>query len=296
MNWDKAKTMLIICLLGLNAFLAAMYFAYEEDYTVSREDVQVIVSLLAENGIALDHTLSIPRRFAPVDQLVLRPPAYNTALLLGAFFADASNINQTIEFGNTIFTSPEGTLTISADTVLFVPSPGAETGRFGGGDNEETAQLAFTRFVRDNAALFPGYELDSSHRELYRNVFGDTVYEFRQVYMGYTILSNTLSFTIGGGGVSEVRFTHFPPVGFVGMRQPIISAPQALFMFKLGSAHLDKPILITRINMAHAPALAADGSGRFTTVPYYRVYSSSNTPTHINAVTGVIYSDTVLFR
>ena len=279
--------MLIICLLGLNAFLAAMYFAYDDEYVVSHEDVSVIVDILAANGIYLSqpHQVEVPRRHTPVDQFVLNPAVYNTGLLLNAFFVDTSNISQTFEFGNTIFSSPEGTLTIMRHIVRFQPSPDATSGRFFSDFASETpAQLAFERFIRSNAQLFPGFEFD----DLRDDIRGYSVFEFRQNHMGHTILPNVLSFTLGRNGVTEVLYVYYPPSDFVGVLQPIISAPQALFMFKLGSAHIDEPITITHIDLVQNLVFAADGSNRITTAPYYRIFSDQAEPMLINAITGDI--------
>ncbi|MCL2852580.1 MAG: hypothetical protein FWE20_06055 [Defluviitaleaceae bacterium] len=290
MNWDRAKTMLIICLLGLNAFLAAMYFVYEDDYVTSSEDIEVVIDILSANGILLDQLyVDVPRRYEPVDQIVLQPAEYSTAQLLEAFFTDTSGISQTFEFGNTIFTSPEGTLTIMRHIVRFEPSqhvPGVMGAALEGDPifPLTSPPPLFERFVRDNAHLFPNFEFDVIHRE---NGY-DYVIEFRQNHMGYTILSNMLRFTVGPYGVTEVLYVYYPPVEFVGVVQPIISAPQALFMFKLGNAHIDKPITVTRIDLVQNLVFSADGSGRITTAPYYRVFSDRGEPMLINAITGDI--------
>jgi len=286
MNWDKAKTMLILFLLGLNVFLVAMHFVYEDDYAVSREDIRVIAAILAQHDITLDTDIvDIPRSFPPVDQLALNPAAYNTSQLVDTFFIDTSNISQTIEFGNPIFSSQEGTLIIMRHIVQFRPSQHSPNPIFSTTTYNLQAETAFTQFLQMNASLFPGFEFDQTTA----SPDGESIIvEFRQNYRGYTILSNKLSFTVTPNGVTEVRYIYYPPGGFVGVRQPIISATQALFMFKLGNAHIGEPITITHIDLVHNIAFADDGSERITTVPYYRIFHSHGEPMLINAITGDI--------
>ena len=285
MIWDNAKTMLIIFLLGLNIFLGAMYFMHEDNYAVSREDVQIITSILAQNNITLDARVEIPRSFPPVDQLQLRPAIYNTTRLINAFFIDTSNISQTIEFGNTIFSSPEGTLTVMRHIVLFEPAENSPHPLFSmTTHNLNPHAPAFAQFLQAHPVLFPGFSFDHM---MYTDG-GNIVVEYRQIYMGYKVHANVLSFNISPEGVTTVRYIYYPPADFLGVRQPIISAVQALFMFKLGNAHIDEPITITDIDLVHNIVFADDGSGRITTVPYYRIFNSHGEPMLINAITGDI--------
>ena len=286
MNWDKAKTMLILFLLGLNVFLAAMYFTHERDYFVSREDIQVITTILAQHDITLDSTADIPRSFPPVDQLLLNPAAYSTSQLVDTFFTDTSNISQTIEFGNTIFSSQEGTLTIMRHIVQFEPSPNSTNPVFSTTTYDLQAQGAsFTQFLRANTSIFPSFGFDQATA----SADGDSIIvEFRQTHRGYTILPNVLSFTVTPHGVAKIRYIFYQPGAFAGIRQPIIPPTQALFMFKLGNTHISEPMTITHIDLVHNIAFAEDGFGRITTVPYYRIFHSHGEPMLINAITGDI--------
>jgi|GEM_PF-2170614 len=298
MNWDRSKTILILFLIGLNAFLAAMYFAYEDDYTVSRDDIQVITTLLGQQDILLAVT-DMPRSFPPVDQLNLEPAVYNSAQLVNTFFIDTSNISQTIEFGNPIFSSPEGTLTIMQHIVRFEPSQNSPNPLFNTTtENFHLAWTSFAQFLQANTDLFPSFEIDQitpaefnqTDTGSYNFAIDSFTIEFRQHYRGYTILPNILSFTITPTGVSEILYTFYPLDGFTGLRQPIISAVQALFMFKLETAHIHthayNPIIITNIDLVHDIAFSEDGFGRITTVPYYRIFHTHGEPMLINAITG----------
>jgi len=286
MNWDKAKTMLILFLLGLNVFLVAMHFVYEDDYAVSREDIQVITTILAQHDITLDTTnVEIPRSFPPVDQLTLNPAVYSTSQLVGTFFTDTANISQTIEFGNPIFSSQEGTLIIMRHIVQFRPSPYSQNPIFSTTTYNLQAETSFAQFLQANADLFPGFEFDQTTTSTDNET---VIVEFRQNYSGYTILSNVLRFTVTPNGVTEISYIYYPPGEFAGVRQSIISPTQALFMFKLGNAHIGEPIAITRIDLVHNIAFAEDGFERITTVPYYRIFHSHGEPMLINAITGDI--------
>jgi len=285
MNWDKAKTTLILFLLCLNIFLFGMHFLYEDDYVVLREDLQTIATILARSGISLDIAyVDVPSSFPPVDQLNLEPAVYSTSRLVDAFFTDTSNITQTIEFGNPIFSSSEGTLTIMRHIVRFEPSqysPGhpfdTTTFPLRPGDNP------LAQFVQENTDLFPGFVLDYT---CYRGE--NIIIEYRQNYRGYTILPNLLSFSVSATGVTEVLYIFYPPEGFAGVRQPIISPTQALFMFKLGSAHIDEHIAITYIDLVLNIVFAEDEFGRITTAPYYRIFYNLGEQMLINAITGDI--------
>ncbi|MCL2618356.1 MAG: hypothetical protein FWD98_04785 [Defluviitaleaceae bacterium] len=276
MNWDRAKTMLIVCLLALNMFLAAMYMTYDDEYVVTQDDIAVITALLAQQGISV--AAAVPAGYAPVDQPLLAPASYNTNLLLAAFFADASGISQTFEFGSRIFTSPEGRLTVEGDTVVFAPS----AGRFAPPSPEE--------FVRGNTQLFPGFV----HAGTYY-IGGAYVTNFFQHYAEHIIASNRLSFVSREphGRPHEIIYTFRRPSGFVGVAQPIISAPQALFMFKLTSEHSPRPLTVSQIELIHQ--LPRESAAALTpAVPYYRIsathghYATPAAPTLINAVTGEI--------
>lgn len=285
MNWDKAKSLIILFLLVLNAFLGIILLIHEDEHVVNAADVEVISGLLARGNIVLDGAV-LPRRFDPVDQLVVQPTAYDAEELVAAFFMNPEYIVRTTEFGNTIFKNDEGTLTIMRHIVLFEPNlynPGLEVFR-------QNSRYTFEGFINMHSDLFPGFFLDTIVSS------GDEkeVLEFRQIYQGHIIMSNYAAFTVGEHGVLQLRYTYYPIEAFVGVPKPIISVPSALFMFGLSlgvghGSHPEEAVYVTNVDIVQNLRADSTDDDILITTPYYRISSTySSAPTLVNAITGDI--------
>ena len=284
MNWDKSKSLIILFLVALNAFLGVMLFAQEDEHVMGPEDISVITELLAGANIVIDENTSMPMRFDPVDQLIVGEPRYDFDELLRAFFVNSNDTIRTTEFGNTIFANGEGRLTVMQSSVLFEPSP------LGGGLSvfRYATEEDLTNFVSSQPSLFPSFVLDATIVG-----YGDTtMLEFRQHYYGNIVLPNHVAFVIDESGfVSEVRYALYVVEGFVGVPKPIMPPASALFMLALslglGTEPLEETTYITYMDMVLQ--LEQD---ILTTNPYYRVLTSThghtNAPILINALTGDI--------
>ena len=262
MDWNKAKTLTIIFLLLLDAFLGILNYRESNKYIMSSSQIATITSLLNRNDITLK--TAIPRSYRPMRQLSMSGYAYNEAEMLALFFTDPGSVTTKPELDKTIYTGGEQTLTLQNGYITF-DCPSGTT------DIDLTADAAAAearRFLAGKAA-FSTFELDSE----YMGDDGCRV-QFCQRYDNNIIYTNFIEFLVTDKGIVQIDCIYSEPKGYMGQPAEICSVDEAMlhFMQYYKDAYKDRAAVVTKIDLVY---YQKEGSTRasdtIAAAPHYRI-------------------------
>lgn len=281
MQWDKAKNYMLIFFIIANVLLAALIRYETSSHILTRERVDAIYAVFAQNNITMYH--QIPRNFAPMRYLQLSTYGYDTDRLLSIFLdADAETTHRS-EPGRDEFVQGNTRLVITGGNVFFISGKGVT-----GVPDKDSAIALTSEFIAEH---YPDFRLDiHSTREALR---GGLRLFYRQEYQGHLIHSNLVEFLITGEGdnlvIEEVDIHYSQPVSFVYMPRELAGPDEALLTFvQHVRRQEDAPIIIAHMDIAYVrPILGGrDAYVPIYAVPFYRIFiEGSDQPFLINAYT-----------
>ena len=120
MDWRKAKKIIILMLIIINAALFVANRYYNNDYRVTQSEEEAVYRLLSKNGIGI--YTDIISEYQPMRQLdvTVSPPDLDN--LRNMFFEDDENVETEIEFDQSILRSYSAEL-IAEDSGFFYSCP-----------------------------------------------------------------------------------------------------------------------------------------------------------------------------
>ena len=280
MEWEKAKSHILLFFLLLNLALGGLLFMESRRYTVTPEREQSIIEILNRNNITMDTRLL--RRFSPMRAMHVTGFYDDTDELVRIFFGNAS-VQRDVDFrGYRVRRSP-AELLISNGFISYVNPRG----------RGELAELTPTEarrltdaFVRTN---WPDFRLDDIY------VGEDMLLlSYRKVYRGHMIHSSFIEFVVTDYGIVRVEMQFSQVLGWHGTGQPIVSPDEALLTFvQRMRAHAQvSPIVITHMDLVY---FQEDGSHspyvQHLAVPFYRVFiAGDGDPFLINAFSNEMFN------
>ncbi|MDR2649360.1 MAG: two-component system regulatory protein YycI [Clostridiales bacterium] len=263
MDWDRAKTLTIVFLLFLDAFLG--YYVYRErnKYYLDARQALIITELLGKNSISLK--TAIPRSYQPMRQLSMSGYEYDEYELLEIFFGDPLSADRINELdGKTIYESGDRRLTIQNGFITFDRPAGASELAL----SSETAISQSREFLRGMGEI-SAFALDS----VFIDEEGCRV-RFCQKYRDNIIYTNFIEFLVTEKGVIQIDCIYSRPKGYLGQLTELCAVDEALLNFSqyYKDAYKDRPADVIKIDLVYYQKEGSiHDSASLTAVPYYRV-------------------------
>jgi len=264
MDWNKAKTLTIVFLLFLNAFLGFSIYLDRNKYNLSVQQLRAITELLSKNDIGLK--TSIPRSYKPMRQLSMSRYEYGeTEELLAMFFtypASAERLDD--EYDKVIYRSNEQTLTLQNGYITFDCPAGTNDIEL----NANTATAEALRFLKGKDE-FTAFVPDG----VFMSEEGCRL-TFCQKYQNYIIYTNFIEFLITEKGIVQIDCIYSVPKGYFGQPAKICGVDEAMlhFMQYYKDAYKDQHADISKIDLVY---YQKEGSTKdndsLTAVPHYRI-------------------------
>lgn len=265
MEWERAKNIILIAFIILNAGLATMLLFEDRRYTLSQERISNIHSVLSENNINM-YALP-PRRFAPMRHLDISGFYYDIPALLEIFFDEPPEQADTVE-GHYVFTSENARLEIINGFISFDNSRNLSE------NNIETISHAAAIEVAE--AFIAEHFADFRRDTVFDAFGGEGVWVvFRQEYRGQLIHSNRIEFLVTAAGIEWVDMQFGRVIGYSAEPRMIFAPDEVLLTFMQRMRHeaMETPIFITNIDMVYLQEYAGTGVGSvYPAVPVYRIF------------------------
>ncbi len=282
MNLSKAKKIVILILIILNAVLLVLRINERPEYTLSSSREKAVYDVLGKNNIALYTDLL--KDYSPMQSISVSSNEANIEKIIPAFFGTTNDVSITIEFSKTIYTDSYKTLTLGENTLVFE-------------DNSDTDS-------KDSYTYNQAYNLASNFSEvvkaamnfkniaLEKNSFSGNEYMFTFVeeYDGNKIFSNHIDITVKNGKVILTEASRYGIDGYRGEEQKIAAPDEAMLtmLYELKNQNLSYGFIITDMEIGYDfPSKGdIDVGDSLNLVPCYRVYVQGIAePYTINAYT-----------
>ena len=285
MEWERAKSYLLVFFVLLNLTLGGLLLFERRRYTVTPEREQAIVTIMNQNNIAMGTRLM--RRFPPMRGMYVAGFYYDEYQLVDIFFGDA-DVRHVNTLRGHIFTYGSAVLNISHGFISYDNPEG-----HGGPDawlrplDRVEAQGLTDAFVR---AHWSDFRLDDVF------VGPDSLrFAYRQVYRGYVIHSNFIEIIVTDRGIVQVEMQFGQVLDWADEARPIIAPDLALLTFvQRVRAHAlaqAEPMVVTHMDLVFFQEEGSpDPDAYYPVVPFYRVfiYGDGRDPFLINAFTNEI--------
>ena len=294
MEWERAKTYILVFFLLLNAVLGILLAVENRRYTVTGEQEALIRTVLAQNNITMyrmDMQAFPPMR--PIEVTGFYYDEATIASLIQVFFPNPEAVEHidTGHEGSHLFLYEDGRLEIAngfieyrnpsgfaqLGSISILPQQTAEVTR-------DSARRQAEQFISAN---FPDYVHDADFEER-----GNWRVIYRQAYRGVLVHSNFIEMLISPVGIQQVEMQFGQVRGHIGSPLIIFSPDEALLAFTQRVRHITQgdPMTITRMDLVYFQGYISDQEGPYHAEPFYRIFTDGNqaVPFLINAFTNVI--------
>ena len=286
MEWERAKTTILVIFLLLNIALGGLRFFDHQRYSLTFEQEQNIRSVLNRHNIQL---YTLPIRFAPMRPIEISGFYYTDEFLTAVFFDGYPVSSYEDEWGVYVMVSDDGRrLEISNGFIFF------ETGH-GGYVNSEPVSRAFAAAKTGEfiGRHFGNFELDIvlDAFDFYGNHGIRRIY--REKYQGVLIYSNFVELFVASTGITQIEMQFGRVIGHAQVPPRMIFPPDEVlltFMQRFYHIAAETPIIINRMDMVYAKLYHYDEIGSVSIgIPFYRIFIMGNDfPLLINAFTNAL--------
>ena len=267
MEWKKAKTIIMVALIIVNAILFVANRYYYEDYSMSQSEEKAIYDLLEKNNITLN--TSLIKSYDPMSRLSVTVSLADTDKMKDIFFDKDESVETTMEFEQRIFTSFQSKLIIEGNKIRF-------TSITGKGDlsvlSKDSAQILAESFLSKLGDEYSGYILDTV---TFKN--GGYQLEYYEYFKGYKIFCNYCKFFIDDNGIKSIESENYKIDGFVDDTQEIVSVGEALlsYVYLRGGSNINRIIEDIRIGYDIEQEEGIVDGTKVNLVPCYNIYELS---------------------
>jgi len=292
MEWERAKSYILIFLLLLNAGLGLLLFIENRGYTLTAEQERLIRTILSQNNISMDRPP--PQRFPSMSPLDVRGFYYNTDAtdaLVQIFFENSQTVERRREFGGYVFQDGESRLIISNGFIFYENSNGFRQKREAGfypmsiEHYEVTLTHAISLADEFVSNYFPNFRQDRYF------VYEGIRIIYREEYQGMLVHSNFIEFLVTPVGITQIEMQFGEVLGHSGTPTMIFSPDEALLTFVQRVRHLaqESPITIFDMDLVYFQEYVSNQDSIYNAVPFYRIFTClGDRPFLINAFTNVI--------
>lgn len=221
MDWRKAKKIIIIVLIALNAGLFILNRFYNNDYHLQQSEETAVYKLLSQNGIGIYTELI--KDYKPMKQLDVTVTSPDLDELKRMFFDEGEAVETEVEFEQAILKSYSSEL-IAEDSRLSYSCPTGK-GELNGVGKDAARKLA-EEFMKKLGNSYSDYVLD---RITYKN--GGYQLEYYEYYKGYKVFCNYCIFFIDESGIKTIESENYDINGFVEDSREICASSEAILTY-----------------------------------------------------------------
>jgi hypothetical protein len=294
MEWERAKTYILVFFLLLNAALGILLAMENRRYTMTGEQEALIRTVLAQNNITI-YRMDM-RDFPPMRPIEITGFYYDEETiqsLVHIFFPPTEDVERVdtgreghhlflygdsrLEIANGFieYRNPHGLPQLGGASLLLQPP--AEVTR-------DSARRQANQFINTH---FPDYVYDADFEER-----GNWRVIYRQKYNGLLIHSNFIEILVAPVGIQQVEMQFGAVRGPIGSPLMIFSPDEALLAFTQRVRHItqEEPMTITRMDLVYFQEYISDQEGPYHAEPFYRIFTAGNeaVPFLVNAFTNVV--------
>lgn len=221
MDWRKAKRIIIVMLIALNAVLFAANRFYNNAYRLTQDEERAAYKLLAQNGIGIYTNLITD--YSPMKQLDVTVVSPDTEELKAMFFDPNDSVDANVELEKTVMESYSSKLIAENSKISYL----CQTG-YGDitGVGKKAAQDLASSFLKKMGTKYSSYVLD---RITYKN--GGYQLEYYDYYKGYKVFCNYCTFFIDDSGIKTIESEYYDINGFVEKSNEICSSAEAILTY-----------------------------------------------------------------
>ena len=286
MEWERAKSFLLLFFVLLNLVLGVLLFMENRRYIVTPEREQTILAVMERNNITFD--AQFIRQFPPMRAISVTGFYYNVYELAEIFFENPQNAERHNTPHGLILTYGPAELVIAHGFISYYnPDGHGNTANDLISLDPYDAQLLTDAFVH---AHWPDFSLD--------DIFvaeGWLRLSYRQVYRGYIIHTNFIELIVTDMGIEQVDMQFGRVIEWYGQESPIAAPDEVLLTFvqRVRSIAQVSPITITHMDLVYFQEEegSANPYASYRVLPFYRVFiggDGSSDPFLINAFTNEI--------
>ena len=287
MEWERAKTIILIIFVLLNVALGGLRFADYRRYWLTSEQERNIRIVLDQNNIQL-YTDPL-RRFTPMRPIEVRGFYYDDDFLLELFFEGTYATRREYGWGR-VFTADDGRyLEISNGFIFFEIY---ENGVYYENGVVERG-FAATQTGEFIGRHFPSFEIDImfDSYDFYGNHGIRRIY--REKYQGFLVYSNFIEFFVSSDGITQIEMQFGQVIGESQVPPRMIFPPDEVlltFMQRFRHIATESPIFISRMDMVYVKLYHSDEVDFVSpAIPFYRIFvEGSDFPLLINAFTNAL--------
>ena len=221
LDWRKAKKIIIIVLIALNAGLFILNRFYNNDYHLQQSEETAVYKLLSQNGIGIYTELI--KDYKPMKQLDVTVTSPDLDELKRMFFDEGEAVETEVEFEQAILKSYSSEL-IAEDSRLSYICPTGK-GELNGVGKDAARKLA-EEFMKKFGNSYSDYVLD---RITYKN--GGYQLEYYEYYKGYKVFCNYCIFFIDESGIKTIESENYDINGFVEDSREICASSEAILTY-----------------------------------------------------------------
>jgi len=282
MEWERAKSYLLIFFVLLNIGLGGLLFMENRRYTMTGEQERLIRTIMNQNGIGM---YTIMRRFPPMRHLDVSGFYYDEDAIIQILFDNPQAVlrhsnHQIFEYGNSRLTISNG----------FISYENPDGFRNGFGSTIDEINLAMARTLTDVFinTYFADFRLDTTFEEE-RGIR----LTYHQEYRGQLVHSNFIAFFVTPIGIEQIEMQFGRIIGHSGDLRMLVSPDEALLTFVQRVRHFtqETPMTIVHMDLVYFQEYLSDQEGGvYHAIPFYRIFTacSGDRPYLINAFFNVI--------
>jgi len=269
MEWERAKSYILIFFVLLNVGLGTLVFMENRRYTMTSDQERLIRTILNQNGIGM---YTMPIRFPPMRHLDVSGFYYDEDTIIQILFDNPNavirhNDRQVFEYGNS-------RLTISNGFISY--------------ENPDGFRDGFATPDMFIGTYFPDFRFDSRFEE--ENGIRLT---YLQEYRGQLVHSNFIAFFVTPIGIEQIEMQFGRILGHSGDLRMLASPDEVLLTFVQRVRHIaqETPMTIVHMDLVYFQEYLSDQEGGvYHAIPFYRIFTacSGDQPYLINAFFNVI--------
>jgi len=280
MEWEKAKSYILLFFVLLNVVLGGLHLNERRRYTVTPEREQAIISIMRQNNIEMEARFM--RRFPPMSALYIAGYDYDLNKLTDIFFGTDESLMRATGRHGYVFTASNNRLAIENGFISFDSPQGMDNRPNGFMFTQTNAQRLTDGFVR---AHWPNFRLDDVS-----DVPGGIRFSYRQIHQGHIIHTNFIEIVVSEAGIIRVDMQYGHVMDWLDQRP--IAAPDEVLLTFVQQIRLfitpNTPLVITHMDLVYFQEEegSAAPTARYLAVPFYRIFTSQGgDPFLINAFT-----------
>jgi len=280
-EWEKAKSILLVLFILINVVLFGLTLAENRRYTLTAEREALVRSVLARHDITVE--TDITRRFAPMRSLRISGYYYNHDELVGIFFDDPTRVLHTQTAFSDEFTKDEAELFIAGGFITYI-----NAARMYSGENNitrEQARVIGDAFISEH---FPDFIYDEYFRP---HSDAGQLLVYHQFYRGHRVYSNFIELLVTPKGITEADMQFGRIHGWDGPERVIFAPDEVLLTFLQRVDTLRMPVTITNMDIVYFLEFIYASDERDSlhrAIPFYRIFIEGfEMPFLINAYTNV---------